>query len=550
LAKRVSEDFDYLVIGAGTAGCVLAARLSEDPSIRVCLLEAGAWDRNPLIHIPAAVGAAIATAALNWRFLTVPQAGLDNRRIPIPRGRVVGGSGSINGMVYFRGQRLDFDEWAAAGNSGWSYHEVLPYFLRSERNESYAGSPLHAGDGPMNVKFVPRPNAMVAAFCEAMASLGYARCADFNVPEPEGFGPRQGTILDGRRVSTATAYLTPARRRANLRVYTEAVVARILLSQGRATGVEFIHDGNPQQLAARREVVLCGGAINSPQILMLSGIGDPQALAPLGIRVNVDLPPVGRNLHDHLAVAVLMEMWNTDSYGISLRTLPRSAWNLAEYALFRSGPLASNVFESTAYLRTAPNESRPNLQLVFQTARRNRSKFPFPLGHGFAFSAVGLYPRSRGRITLASTDPNAHPLIDPNLLSDPQDLAPLLYGLRLGRRVAASAPFARYKAREVQPGPQAQSDDELAAYVRRAASTVHHPVGSCRMGVDASAVVDPELRVRGVERLRVADASIFPRVVGGNTNAAVVMVAEKAADMILGRAPPRALELDARASAA
>ena len=549
LTGTADEDFDYVVIGAGTAGCVLAARLSENASVRVCLLEAGSWDRNPFIHIPATVGAAIATPSLNWRFLTTPQAALDNRRIPIPRGRVVGGSGSINGMVYFRGQRLDFDEWAAAGNTGWSYREVLPYFLRSENNESYAGSALHGIGGPMNVKFVARPNPMVGSFCTAMETLGYNRCEDFNIPEPQGFGPRQGTILAGRRVSTATAYLRPARHRANLKVLTESVAARILLSQGRATGVEFLRQGERRRITARAEVVLCGGAINSPQILLLSGIGDGAALAALGVPVNVDLPAVGRNLHDHLAVAVLMEMSNTESYGISFRTLPRGAWNLAEYALFRTGPLASNVFESTAYLRTSTSESRPNLQLVFQTARRNRSRFPLPLGHGFAFSAVGLYPKSRGRITLASPDPNAHPVIDPNLLGAPEDMAPLLWGLRLGRRVAASAPFARYKAREVQPGSQAQDDEALAAYVRRAASTVHHPAGSCRMGVDAAAVVDPQLRVRGIEGLRVADASIFPRVVGGNTNAAVVMVAEKAADMILGRVAPPAMELEALSAA-
>ncbi len=543
------EEFDYVIIGAGTAGCVLAARLSEEPSLNVCLLEAGSWDRNPFIHIPAMVGAAIATPSLNWRFLTTPQPALNNRRIPIPRGRVVGGSGSINGMVYFRGQRLDFDEWAAAGNTGWSYAEVLPYFLRSENNEAYAGSTLHGIGGPMNVKFVTPPNPMVPAFLAAMDSLGYERCADFNVPEPHGFGPRQGTMLDGRRVSTASAYLKPARDRKNLTVLTEAVAARILLSQGRAQGVEYIRAGERQRLHARGEVVLCGGAINSPQILLLSGIGEGAALNALGIPVNLDLPGVGRNLHDHLAVAVLMEMWNTASYGISVRTLPRGAWNLAQYALLRQGPLASNVFESTAYLRTSPSESRPNLQVVFQTARRNRSKFPLPLGHGFAFSAVSLYPKSRGRITLASPDPNAHPLIDPNLLGAPEDMAPLVWGLRVGRRIAASAPFARYKAREVQPGPQVQDDEALAAYVRRAAGTVHHPAGSCRMGIDAGAVVDPQLRVRGVERLRIADASIFPRVVGGNTNAAVVMVAEKAADLILGRAAPRAMEPEAMSAA-
>ena len=533
------DQFDYVIVGAGTAGCVLAARLSEDAATRVCLIEAGGWDRNPFIHVPAAVGAAIATPSLNWGFFTTPQPALDNRRIPIPRGRVIGGSGSINGMAYFRGQRLDFDDFAQAGNPGWSYAEVLPYFLRSENNESYPGSPYHHRGGPMNVKFVPRPNPMTQVFCEAMKSLGFKQCVDFNAPEPEGYGWRQGTILNGRRVSTATAYLRPALGRPNLKVLTDTTVARIVLSGGRAIGVEVLHAGMTRTISAGTEVLLSGGAINSPQVLLLSGIGNPRALERHNIPVHVNLPGVGENLHDHLAVPVLMEMSNTDSYGISVRTLPRGAWNLLQYATLRTGPLAGNVFETTAFLKTSADQSRANLQMVFQPARRNRSRFPFPLGHGFALSAVSLYPKSRGRIALSSADPRAHPLIDPNLLGDPADMAPLVWGVKLGRRIAASEPFARYRAHEVQPGPQTQDDGALEAYVRRAAGTVHHPVGSCRMGIDEMAVVDAQLRVRGVRSLRVVDASIFPHVVGGNTNAGVVMAAEKAVDMILGRSAPR-----------
>jgi choline dehydrogenase len=541
-----AETFDYLIVGAGTAGCVLAARLSEQPDARVCLIEAGGPDRHPFIHIPAAVAAAIGRPHLNWGFLTVPQPHLNDRRIPIPRGRVVGGSGSINGMVYFRGQPRDFDDWAAEGNTGWSFREVLPYFLRSESNPDYAGSPYHNTTGPMRITHIRRLNPLNRAFWDAMDSLGFRRCEDFNGPNPEGYGPRQGTIRDGRRESTATAYLRPALRRSNLSVLTEAHVRRVIIEQGRAVGVEVDRGGETRRIDARREVVVCGGAILSPQILMLSGIGDGAALRRLGIEVKLDQPAVGANLHDHLAAAVLMEMRHSASYGISLRALPRGAWNVLEYALARRGPFASNVFESNAFVRTRPQLDRPDIQVVFQPARRNPHTFPLPIGHGFAISIVGIYPKSRGRITLASPDPREPPLIDPNLLGAPEDIEPLVRGLELARRIAGAASFARYRAVEVAPGAAATGEAGLADYVRRTASTVHHPVGTCRMGAGAGSVVDAELRVRGVAGLRVADASVFPSVVGGNTNATVVMIAEKASDLILGRPAPRPLDLPER----
>ena len=535
----MTDTFDFLVVGAGTAGCVLAARLSEDRSNTVCLIEAGGEDRHPFIHVPALVAAAIARPQLNWRFLTTPQPRLNDRRIPVPRGHVVGGSGSINGMVYFRGQPQDFDDWAALGNAGWSYREVLPYFIRSESNDAFAGSPYHGTDGPIKVAYIPRPNRMVAAFMEAMRSVGFKRCEDFNGPDPEGYGPRQGTIRDGRRDSTAAAYLRPARSRDNLKVLTDSLVTRVTIENGRATGIEVWVNGETRRVAARREVVICAGAVQSPQILMLSGIGDGEALRSLGIEVKRALAGVGANYHDHLAAGIFMEMRNSESYGVSLRAAPRGAWNLLEYALFRRGPLASNVFEANAFVRTTTGLDRPDIQIVFQPARRNPGTFPLPLGHGFGLSVVNLYPKSRGRVTLASPDPHAPPVIDPNLLGDPGDLAPTLRGLELSRRIIAAPALARYRAIEAQPGPAAQGAEALAEYVRRASYTVHHPVSSCRMGRDPDAVVDAELRVHGVAGLRVADASVFPRIVGGNTNAAVVMVAEKCADLMRGIPAPR-----------
>jgi choline dehydrogenase-like flavoprotein len=543
------DTFDYLVVGAGTAGCVLASRLSEDRNMRVAVIEAGPPDRHPLIHIPATVAAAIGRPTLNWRFKTVPQRHLNGRSIPIPRGRVVGGSGSINGMVYFRGHPSDFDDWAAAGNPGWSYGEVLPYFLRSENNDEYPDSVYHGHGGPMNVTYVKQPNPMTPAFLEAMRALGFKRTDDFNGPTSEGYGPRQGTILNGRRVSTATAYLWPASGRSNLTILTNTRALEILIENRRAIGVSVLGPAGRRRLVARREVIIAAGAILSPHLLMLSGIGDREELHSAGISVTHHLPGVGANYHDHLAVAVLMEMKNSESYGISWRAAPRDLANLFEYALFRRGPLASNVFEATGFIRTLPELPRPDVQVVFQAARRNRGTFPFPLGHGFAISIVGICPKSRGRVRLGSSDPLEPPLVDPQLLSHPDDVATMLRGLKIGRRVTRAASFARYRAIEVQPGPQVEEDAVLVDYIRRAAVTVHHPCGSCRMGPDDQAVVDEKLCVHGIRSLRVADASVFPSVVGGNTNAAVVMIAEKAADLVRGIPAPQSIDLPLARSA-
>jgi choline dehydrogenase-like flavoprotein len=526
--------FDYVIVGAGTAGCVLAARLSEDPHTRVCLIEAGGPARHPFIHVPALVGAAIMHRGLTWGLHTEPQPALDNRRVPLPRGKVVGGSGSINGMAYHRGCPKDYDDWAAAGNAGWSWREVLPYFRLSENNADRREAGLHGTDGPIHVTFIPKPNRLNQAFLDAFAAIGeYKPCDDFTGPDPEGYGLRQGTIHRGRRDSSAHAMLLPALTRPNLTLLTRTAATGIRIEGARATGVE-IHavGGAAGFVRASREVLLCAGAVHSPQLLMLSGLGPARHLESVGIRVKADLPGVGANYHDHPAVPIAWEMRDTTSYGLSWRTLPRSLWNLAQYAATRGGPLASNVFESTAFIRSVAEADRPDMQIAFQPARRNPNTFPLPLGHGFAMSIVNLYPRSRGEVRLASSDPWAAPRVNPNVLGDPLDAAPLLHGLRLARRLGDTPAFAPYKATEVRPGRGARDDAELHAYLRRAAATVHHPVGSCRMGVDTLAVVDPKLKVRGIDALRVVDAAIFPGIVGGNTNAPIVMVAEKAADLI------------------
>jgi choline dehydrogenase-like flavoprotein len=524
--------YDYVIVGAGTAGCVLAARLTEDPAVRVCLIEAGGPARHPFTRVPALVGAAIMSPKLTWGLMTEPQAALDNRRIPLPRGKVIGGTGSINGMAYHRGHPRDYDDWAAAGNAGWGWQDVLPYFRRSENNVDLHDAQVHGTRGPVHVTYVPKPNPLNRDFAAAFAAIGgYSQCADFTGLEPEGYGLRQGTIHRGRRDSTATGYLAPAMGRPNLTVLTRAQVQRLRIEAGRATGVEVRAATGDQVISAAREVLLCAGAIHSPQLLMLSGIGPAQHLEAMDIAVHADLP-VGANYVDHPALALTLEMNDTTSYGLSLRTLPRAAWNLLEYLAARRGPLASNVFESTAFIRSAGGLDRPDIQIAFQPARRNPNPFPLPLGHGFAFSIVNLYPRSRGQVRLASADGRDAPRVDAGLFRDAADMAPILRGLRVARLLSRSPAFARYRAREVLPGANAQSDAELTAYLRRAASTAHHPVGTCRMGTNETAVVDPALRVRGVGGLRVVDASVFPGIVGGNTNAPVVMVAEKAADLI------------------
>jgi choline dehydrogenase len=533
-----ATEFDYIVVGAGTAGCVLAARLSENPSHRVCLIEAGGSEQHPFIRIPAAVGAAIMSRRFGWNLCTTPQAALFDRVIPLPRGRVLGGSGSINGMAYYRGSARDYDDWAAAGNRGWSYAELLPYFRRSEDNPHYAGSPFHGVGGPLRVSFVERPNPLCEAFNTAMQAAGFPACTDFNVAEPEGYGYRQGTLREGQRDSTVRAYLRPALTRPGLQVLTHCQARRLLLDGTRVTGVEVQLGAERRVLRATAEVLLCAGAFHSPHLLLHSGIGDSNALRSSGIAPRHHLPGVGRELTDHPACVVAMDTHDSTSYGLSWRAALRNLGAGLDYLVARRGPLASNLFETNAYVKSLPGLDRPDLQVVFQPARRNPQPFPLPLGHGYAISVVCLYPASRGNVWVSSSDPLSLPRIDPALGSARSDIDTLRRGLALARRVLSHPAFARYAAHERLPGTDILSEVDLEHYVRRSLATVHHPGSTCRMGIDDAAVVDPALRVRGLEGLRIADASIYPRLVGGNTNASVVAIAEKAADLVLGRPPP------------
>jgi choline dehydrogenase-like flavoprotein len=532
------DTFDYIIVGAGSAGCVLANRLSEDSSVRVCLIEAGGRDRSPFIHVPLAIGFLMHHRKLNWRYWTTKQEQAAQRPIYIPRGKVLGGSSSINGMVYMRGHRLDYDDWAATGNAGWSFGEVLPYFKKSENNEEFGDSdPLYHGKGGlMNVRNADSYNPLVDMMCEAAASMQMPLTSDFNGAQQEGFGRRQSTHLNGRRVSTATAFLRPARQRKNLTVIMNALTDRVIFTGRRATGVTLRIGTQTRRLSARREVIVCGGTVASPTILMRSGIGPGAELQRHGIDIVHELPGVGRNLQDHIAAVVQHLSPTTIPYGISWRTLPWGAWNVVQYILFRRGILANNLFHAGGFIRTQPTLDRPDIQFILMPAHRV-PEGQTGLGHGYGLVTVLLRPKSRGEVLLGDADPATAPRIEARFLSEPDDLELLLRGLKLSRRVLAAPAWDKVRGPEFRPGADVQSDDALRDYIRKTCGTVFHPVGTCRMGRDADAVVDPELRVHGIEGLRVVDASIMPTLIGGNTNAPTIMIAEKAADMIRGRSP-------------
>ena len=532
------DTFDFIIVGAGSAGCVLANRLSEDGRSTVLLIEAGGSDRNPLFTIPLLAGVAYWHKPTNWGYQTSPQPGLDGRSILWPRGKVLGGSSTINGMMYMRGNAADYDGWAQTGLIGWSYEDILPYFRRSEDNPERPGDPYHGQGGPLRVTRARGENELYHDFLAAGQAMGHPLNTDFNGARQEGLGFYDFNTKDGRRVSSATAFLRPALSRPNLSLRTKTTVRRIEITEGRATGLVLHQNGIETQVAARREIVLAGGAINSPQLLMLSGIGAGADLAAQGITPVVQSPGVGQNLQDHLGVYLTYACKDPVTLYRLFRP-DRAALAMARAYLTGKGPATAVPLEAGGFLRTRPDLEIPDIHITFvpglnlETTRAGQGR------HGYLINFYQLRPESRGTVSLQSPDPDTPPLIDPRYLAAEADRVCMRAGTRLARQIGEASPLVDRKAGEITPvAADLSSDDAIDAWVRQGANTIFHPVGTCRMGSDAASVVDGELRVRGVKGLRIADASVMPSIVGGNTSAPTMMIAEKAADLMLGRPAP------------
>ena len=537
-------EYEYIVVGAGSAGCVLANRLSQDPANRVLLLEAGSRDTNYLFRLPMLMGKLMHSGIYNWKYETEPEPHLDGRQVFWPRGRVLGGSSTINGMIYVRGNAADYDGWEQMGLKDWSYEKVLPLFRRSERHRD-RGDAYHGSEGELSVQRARGDNRLFDTFVEAGQQAGYPFTDDFNGASQEGFGRYDFTIRDGRRCSAARAFLDPARARPNLKVVTRALASRILMENGRATGVEFRQGGALQEARATREVVISSGVVNSPQLLMLSGIGDAAELENHDIRVVQDLPGVGKNLHDHVDCCLVHSCLEPVSLRDHLR-IDRVALGVMQAALFGTGFVTTFPYEAGSFLRTSNSIELPDIQTHFMPATEATANLHWSLlsssgrgkveqNHGTTIRIGPINPKSRGRIELRSSDPADPPRIYANYLGDQRDIDTTIAGVEMMREVMARPAFAKTLGRELEPGPQVKTRAQIAKWLVDAAMTTLHPVGSCKMGMDddADAVVDERLRVCGIHGLRVADASIMPVITRGNTNAPTIMIAEKASDMIL-----------------
>ena len=531
-AMEEQGTYDYVIVGAGSAGCVLANRLSADPANRVLLIEAGGKDRNPWLHIPVGYFKTMHNPKTDWCFVTEPDPGLNGRRLKWPRGKVLGGSSALNGLLYIRGQAQDYDHWRQLGNAGWSFEDVLPYFKRAEDQERGADD-FHGAGGPLKVSNMRIHRPLCDAFIEAAEQIGIPRNDDFNGANQAGAGYFQLTADRGRRCSTARAYLRPARRRANLDVITRALVHRVALEAGRARALIFSRKGQEETVRARREILLAAGAIGSPQILQLSGIGDGEALRKMGIDTRHHLPGVGENLQDHLQIRAVYRTKQPVTLNDEVNNPLRKILIGIEYALFRTGPLTMGASQVGVFTATRPELETPDIQFHLQPLSSDSPGEGLHRFSAFTSSVCQLRPESRGRIALKSPDPAAHPAIHPNYLATPADQRTAVAAMKVSRRICQAPALAAHVRDELDPGEAVQTDEALLEHARNTATTIYHPVGTCKMGRDDMAVVDERLRVRGIEGLRVVDASIMPTIVSGNTNAPAIMIGEKASDMIL-----------------
>lgn len=531
----MKTDYDYIIVGAGSSGCVLANRLSADPAVSVCLIEAGSHDNNLRIQTPAGTITLYKSRKYSWNFLSAPQQHLNGRSLHTPRGKALGGSSSMNSMIYIRGHASDYDRWAEAGCPGWDWNSVLPFFKKSENNRLGQDARLHGTQGELNVEAARDPNPVSQLFVNAAQKIGIRRNDDFNGEQLEGCGIYNLTQKDARRLSSYRAFVAPVLERANLTVITDCAVQSLILEQRVAKGVRVVSEGQPTRLTARREVILSAGSLASPSLLLASGIGPASELENAGIKVEHDLPGVGKNLQDHLDGLITVRSKSPLTLGFSLGSLPSILLAPLRYVLDKKGWLTTNYVEAGGFARTPLAEALPDVQFHFVPGYRSHRGRLFEWGHGYAVHTCVLRPKSIGQLRL---DRDGKAVIDFNFLSDPEDAKVLIEGLKLARRILADQQFDAIRGTEMLPGKLVQTDEQLMAYVREYAATVFHPVGTCKMGGDPMSVVGPDLKVHGIEGLRVVDASIMPSLISGNTNAPCIMIGEKAADMILRGNPP------------